>query len=58
MTEGRLLQPEKALSPIALAAYCMVALLLTALVVGLIGMPNTRGKSLQQITRERYGEDL
>ena len=41
-----------------LAAYCMVALLAIALVVGLLGMPNTRGKSLQQITRERYGEDL
>ena len=40
-----------------LAAYCMVALLLTALIVGLIGMPNTRGKSLDQITRERYGEN-
>ena len=38
-----------------LAAYCMVALLVIALVVGLIGMPNTRGKSLDQITKERYG---
>ena len=41
-----------------LAAYCMVALLLTSLIVGLLGMPNTRGKSLEQITRERYGEAL
>ena len=40
-----------------LAAYCMVALLLTALIVGLIGMPNTRGKSLDQITKERYGDN-
>jgi inositol transporter-like SP family MFS transporter len=39
-----------------LAAYCMVALLAISLVVGLIGMPNTRGKSLDQITRERYGD--
>ena len=39
------------------AAYCMVALLLTSLIVGLIGMPNTRGKSLEQITKERYGDD-
>ena len=39
-----------------LAAYCMIALLLISLVVGLIGMPNTRGKSLEQITKERYGE--
>ena len=41
-----------------LAAYCMIALLLTSLIVGLIGMPNTRGKALDQITRERYGENV
>ena len=41
-----------------LAAYCMVVLLAISLVVGLLGMPNTRGKSLSQITRERYGEDV
>ena len=41
-----------------LAAYCMIALLLTSLIVGLIGMPNTRGKSLAQITKERYGENI
>ncbi len=40
------------------AAYCMIGLLLISLVVGVIGAPNTRGKSLQQITRERYGEDF
>ena len=39
------------------AAWCMIALLLISLVVGVIGCPNTRGKSLSQITRERYGED-
>ena len=39
------------------AAWCMIALLLISLVVGVIGCPNTRGKSLNQITRERYGED-
>lgn len=39
-----------------LAAYCMIALLLISLVVGVIGCPNTRGKSLEQITKERYGE--
>ena len=41
-----------------LAAYCMIALLLLSLVIGVAGCPNTRGKSLQQITRERYGEEL
>jgi inositol transporter-like SP family MFS transporter len=39
------------------AAYCMIALLLISLVVGVIGCPNTRGKSFDQITRERYGDD-
>ena len=38
------------------AAWCMVALLLISLVVGVIGAPDTRGKALSQITRERYGE--
>jgi inositol transporter-like SP family MFS transporter len=35
----------------------MIALLVISLVVGVIGCPNTRGKSLAQITKERYGED-
>ena len=39
-----------------LAAWCMIALLLISLVVGVIGCPDTQGKSLDQITRERYGE--
>ena len=39
------------------AAYCMVALLLVSLIVGVIGAPLTRGKSLDQITKERYGEN-
>ncbi len=37
------------------AAYCMIGLLLISLVVGAIGCPNTRGKSLEQINKERYG---
>ena len=36
----------------------MITLLLISLVVGLVGMPNTRGKSLEQITKERYGENI
>ncbi len=40
------------------SACCMVGLLLISLIVGLLGMPNTRGKSLDQITRERYGENV
>lgn len=42
----------------SIAAYCMIALLLISLVVGVIGVPNTRGKSLEQITKERYGSDV
>ncbi|MBP5258541.1 MAG: MFS transporter [Prevotella sp.] len=38
-----------------IAAYCMIALLLVSLIVGFIGAPKTRGKSLSQITSERYG---
>ena len=38
-----------------LAAYCMIGLLVVSLIVGVMGAPNTRGKSLEQITRERYG---
>lgn len=39
-----------------IAAYCMIALLVISLIVGVIGCPNTRGKSLEQIARERYGD--
>ena len=40
------------------AAWCMVALLVISLVIGFLGMPNTRGKSLNEITKERYGENV
>ena len=40
------------------AAWCMVALLLISLIVGVIGAPNTQGKSLEQITKERYGNNV
>lgn len=39
------------------AAWCMIALLLVSLVVGILGCPDTRGKSLTQITKERYGTE-
>lgn len=41
-----------------LAAWCMIALLVISLIVGVLGAPDTRGKSLAQITKERYGEEL
>lgn len=40
------------------AAYIMVGLLLVALVVGTIWTPKTRGKTLQEITEERYGDNI
>ena len=40
-----------------LAAYCMIVLLVISLVVGILGAPDTRGKSLAQITKERYGDN-
>ena len=38
-----------------LAAYCMIALLIISLVLGVMGCPDTRGKTLSEITKERYG---
>lgn len=40
------------------AAYIMMGLLIVALIIGTIWTPKTRGKSLQQITKERYGADI
>jgi len=38
------------------AACVMLGLLIVSLVIGTVGAPDTRGKTLEQITRERYGE--
>ena len=38
-------------------AYCMIGLLLVSLIIGVIGAPNTRCKTLDLITKERYGEN-
>ena len=40
-----------------IAAYCMIALLAISLIVGFIGAPKTRGRSLEEITKERYGDN-
>ena len=40
-----------------IAAYCMIALLLISLVVGFLGAPHTRARSLDDITKERYGDN-
>jgi inositol transporter-like SP family MFS transporter len=41
-----------------LAAYIMMGLLIASLLIGTIWTPKTRGKSLEQITKERYGDDI
>jgi inositol transporter-like SP family MFS transporter len=40
-----------------IAAFCMIALLAISLIVGFVGVPNTRCRALDDITKERYGED-
>ena len=40
-----------------IAAWCMIVLLAISLIVGFIGAPNTRGRALEDITKERYGEN-
>jgi len=40
-----------------IAACVMLGLLLVSLVIGTVGAPNTRGKTLEQISRERYGNE-
>ena len=39
------------------AAWVMLLLLVVSLVIGTVGAPDTRGKTLEQITKERYGEE-
>jgi inositol transporter-like SP family MFS transporter len=40
------------------SGYIMIGLLLFALIVGTIWTPKTRGKTLKQITEERYGKNI
>lgn len=41
-----------------LAAYIMMGLLLISMIVGTIWTPHTQGKTLEQITKERYGDEI
>ena len=41
-----------------LAAYIIIGLLTFALIIGTIWAPKTRGKTLKQITEERYGSNI
>lgn len=40
------------------AGTFMIGLLLVSLIIGAIWTPQTRGKSLEQITKERYGDEF
>ena len=40
-----------------IAAFCMIVLLAISLIVGFIGAPKTRGRALEDITKERYGDN-
>ncbi|KZU12395.1 putative L-rhamnose permease RhaY [Lactiplantibacillus plantarum] len=40
------------------AGTFMIGLLLISLIIGVIWTPQTRGKSLEQITKERYGDEF
>lgn len=42
----------------ALSAFIMMGLLVFSLLIGTIWTPQTRGKTLEQITRERYGDNI
>lgn len=41
-----------------MAAMIMMAFFIISLVIGVIWAPKTQGKSLEEITRERYGENI
>ncbi len=41
-----------------IAGCIMLAFFVISLIIGFVGAPNTRGKSLEEITRERYGDDV
>ena len=40
------------------AAYIMMGLLIASMIIGTVWAPKTRGKSLEQITKERYGDNI
>ena len=41
-----------------LAGYIMMAFFVISLIIGTIWAPKTQGKTLEEITRERYGDDI
>lgn len=41
-----------------LSAWIMMSLIIFSLLIGTIWTPQTRGKTLEQITKERYGDDI
>ncbi|MFD1319034.1 MFS transporter [Loigolactobacillus zhaoyuanensis] len=42
----------------SIGGYIMIAILIISLLVGITWTPKTRGKSLEEITKEQYGEDF
>lgn len=41
-----------------LAGYIMMAFFIISLIIGTIWAPKTQGKTLEEITKERYGDDI
>ncbi len=41
-----------------LAGYIMMVFFIISLVIGFFGAPKTQGKSLEEITKERYGDNI
>lgn len=41
-----------------MAAYLMMAFFIISFIIGIIWAPKTQGKTLEEITRERYGENI
>ena len=41
-----------------MAAYLMMAFFIISFIIGIIWAPKTQGKTLEEITRERYGDNI
>ena len=41
-----------------IAGYIMMTFFIISLIIGVVGAPKTQGKTLEEITRERYGEEI
>ena len=41
-----------------MAAYLMMTFFIISFIIGIIWAPKTQGKTLEEITRERYGDNI